>query len=195
MVFTGPPKIVVNPISQSATPDASVTLKCRGNGIGSIVYEWETREIDGVQWRPAGDHNRLTVRRPKESHQYRCVVSNEAGKTVSSISTISVISKYISFVKCCSVIYTLVEITTQPQDTWAPVGSTAILTCGASVSSGVGFFWIHNGSIFTGQVASFGGKSTLTITDVKKHDAGRYVCYLISGRLAITSDRAILTVV
>lgn len=92
-VFTGPPKIVINPISQSTAPDASITLNCRGNGIGSIAYEWETRKINGRYWRPAGYDDRLVVRRPKKSHQYRCVVSNEAGKTVSKISTISVLSE------------------------------------------------------------------------------------------------------
>ena len=96
LVLTGPPKIVINPISHSATPDASVTLKCRGNGIGSIAYEWETRSSDGGQWSAVGYRNRLTVRRPKKSHQYRCVVSNEAGKTVSRISTVNVLSKYIT---------------------------------------------------------------------------------------------------
>jgi len=93
------------------------------------------------------------------------------------------------------IIYKLVEISTQPQDTQATVGSTTSLTCGSSVSSGVGFFWIHNGNIFTGQVTSSGGNSTLIIASVQKHDAGRYVCYMVSGRLSIASNRAILTVV
>ena len=92
---TGPPTITIHPTSQLTTVSMSVTLNCEGTGRGSITYQWQTRNINGGQWSDISNSNnrRLVVRNLQESQQYRCVVSNEAGRTRSNVSTITVLSK------------------------------------------------------------------------------------------------------
>ena len=73
----------------------SVTLDGEGTGRGSITYQWETRSIAGGQWMKIRNNNRKRLMRILEqSQQYRCIVSNEAGKTTSNTATVRVLSKY-----------------------------------------------------------------------------------------------------
>ena len=94
-VFTGPPTITTHPTSQLTNISMSVTLDCEGTGKGSITYQWETSNINGEQWMNISDSNNkaLVVRNLKQSQQYRCVVSNEAGSTRSDIATVTVLSE------------------------------------------------------------------------------------------------------
>ena len=73
----------------------SVTLNCEGTGRGSISYQWQTRNINGGQWSDISNSNNRTpiVSNLQESQQYRCVVSNEAGGTLSNIATVTVLSE------------------------------------------------------------------------------------------------------
>jgi len=74
----------------------SVTLNCEGTGRGPISYKWQTRNINGRQWSDITNSNNrnLAVRNLKESQQYRCVVSNEAGGGMPSrFATITILSK------------------------------------------------------------------------------------------------------
>ena len=50
LVFTGPPTITTHPASQIVDISMSVTLECEGTGRGSIIYQWETGNINGGQW-------------------------------------------------------------------------------------------------------------------------------------------------
>ena len=52
----------------------------------------------------------------QESQQYRCVVSNEAGRTRSNVATITVLSKLVNYTMQLFVKYLLLEITTHPQN-------------------------------------------------------------------------------
>ena len=94
-VFTGPPTITTHPTSQLTNISVTVTLDCEGTGEGSITYQWETSNINGGQWMIISNSNskELVVRNLEESRQYRCVVFNEAGRTSSNVSTITVLSK------------------------------------------------------------------------------------------------------
>ena len=94
-VSTGPPTITTDPTSQLTTVSMSVTLNCEGTGRGSITYQWQTRNINGGQWSDISNSNnrRLVVSNLQESQQYRCVVSNEAGRIRSNVATVSVLSK------------------------------------------------------------------------------------------------------
>ena len=91
-------------------------------------------------------------------------------------------------------LYIDVEITTHPQDRLVPVGSMVNLTCTSSVSSDVTFSWTHNYSVVAGQPTSVGNTSILTITRVKRNNAGRYVCIVRHESLSVMSNTASLTV-
>ena len=91
-----PPIITTHPTSQLTTASLNVNLTCEGTGRGSITYHWETKNINGGQWMNISDSNSkaLLVSNFKQSQQYRCVVSNEAGRNTSNAATITVLSKY-----------------------------------------------------------------------------------------------------
>jgi len=93
-VSTGPPTITTHPTNQLTTISMSVTLNCEGTGGGSITYRWQTRNISGGQWNDISNNQRVVVRDLQESRQYRCVVSNEAGRTRSNVAIITVLSKF-----------------------------------------------------------------------------------------------------
>jgi len=95
-VSTGPPTVTTHPTSQLTTVSMSVTLNCEGTGRGSITYQWQSRN---GQWSSISNNSninnrQLVVRNLQESQQYRCVVSNEAGGTMSNEATITVLSKF-----------------------------------------------------------------------------------------------------
>ena len=95
-ISTGPPNIITHPTSQLITINMGVRLNCEGTGRGSITYQWQIRNINGGQWSDVNSSNnkRFVVRNLQESQQYRCVVSNEAGGTLSSIASVTVLSKF-----------------------------------------------------------------------------------------------------
>ena len=105
-VSTGPPTITTHPTSQLTTVSMSVTLNCEGTGRGSITYQWQNRNINGGQWRDINNNRRLVVSDLQESQQYRCVVSNEAGRTPSNVASVTVLSKYYqSIVVFCKIFF------------------------------------------------------------------------------------------
>ena len=94
-VFIGPPTITTHPTSQLTNVSMSVTLDCEGTGRGSITYQWETRSINGGKWISISNNKDIAVSNLQQSQQYRCVVSNEAGRTRSNVATVTVLSKHI----------------------------------------------------------------------------------------------------
>ena len=99
-VFTGHPTITTHPTSQLTNVSMSVTLDCEGTGRGSITYHWETSNNNGGQWMNISNSNnkRYLVRDLKQSRQYRCVVSNEAGGTRSDVAIITLLGKLYRYV-------------------------------------------------------------------------------------------------
>ena len=75
-----------------------------------------------------------------------------------------------------------------------PDGTFVSLSCTSSVSSDVTFSWTSDGGDVTGQSISTGDTSTLTITKVRRKDAGSYVCTAKSGPLSVMSNTATLGV-
>ena len=94
-LFTGPPTITTHPTSQLTNISMSVTLDCEGTGRGSITYQWETSNINRGQWTTICDSNSKTLV-VRNSQQYRCVVSNEAGSTRSDVATVTILSRFYS---------------------------------------------------------------------------------------------------
>jgi len=94
-VFTGPPTISTHPTSWLTTIDMNVTLNCEGTGRGSITYQWETSNINEEQWMiiSGSNNKRFVVRNLEQTKQFRCVMSNEAGRTRSNVATVTILSK------------------------------------------------------------------------------------------------------
>ena len=69
-----------------------MTLNCEASGGGTISYQWQ--EFRNGSWMDINNSNNAQygTDRLKELSQFRCVVTNEAGKATSSV-TISVLGK------------------------------------------------------------------------------------------------------
>ena len=94
-VLTGPPTIMIHPNDKVIAVNMSVILNCKGIGKGPIIYQWESRTINGRRWMNVRNSNNQNpvVMNSEQSQQYRCVVSNEAGSTRSNVATVTVLSK------------------------------------------------------------------------------------------------------
>ena len=91
LLFTGPPVIIVHPANKVINTTTSVTLRCKGTGGGSIMYQWEYKLIDEGQWMSISDSNteKIVIRNLQHTEMYRCIVSNGAGRTMSNVSTVT----------------------------------------------------------------------------------------------------------
>ena len=99
-VFTGPPTITTHPTSQVTNVSMNVTLDCEGTGRGLITYKWDARRLNTRHWLIINRSNNkiLVVKNLEQSQQYRCVVSNEAGRTQSDVATVTVLSKFNEYI-------------------------------------------------------------------------------------------------
>ena len=94
--YTGPPKITDHPTGGDVAMERSITLMCRANGLGTLVYSWE--RSSGNSWTTVSNDNTtlyttdttLTI----GEYMYRCNVSNEAGSDVSNRATVNVYGEY-----------------------------------------------------------------------------------------------------
>ena len=93
--FTGSPTITNPLIDQVRAFNESITLNCEATGNGTISYKWQ--EFNNGVWVDINNGNdpEYTTDRLTESSQFRCVVSNEAGKTNSTV-TVLVLGKCIA---------------------------------------------------------------------------------------------------
>ena len=91
----GIPTIMNHPISNNVVVGRSITLMCRANGPGILVYSWESF---GSNWTTVSDDNTTSyttdVTLAIGQYMYRCRVSNEAGSVVSNIATVNVYGEY-----------------------------------------------------------------------------------------------------
>ena len=65
-----------------------ITLKCKANGLGTIVYTWERRQLN-LTWTAVTDYN-STTHNVTDTGYYRCRVNNEAGSVVSQRTEVNV---------------------------------------------------------------------------------------------------------
>ena len=98
LLLTGPPIIITHPTNEVINATTSVTLNCNATGGGKITYRWES-SIDGGPWMLFfEDSSKIPVRALAQAMimKYRCIASNEAGRTVSNTSIVTVMGKPIS---------------------------------------------------------------------------------------------------
>ena len=95
MLFTGPPTIITHPTDKVTNTSESITLNCEGIGGGAITYQWEAGDVTEDEWTEISNSNAetLVIRNLEKSEKYRCIVSNEAGRTISNVSTVTLMGK------------------------------------------------------------------------------------------------------
>ena len=85
-----------HPIGNNVVVGRSITLMCRANGPGTLVYSWESSF--GSSWTTVSNDNTTSFTTDTTlaigQYMYRCRVSNEAGSVVSNIATVNVYGEY-----------------------------------------------------------------------------------------------------
>ena len=91
-VFTGHPTIIKPFNDEVIKYNERITLYCNASGDGTVSYQWQ--EFSNGSWMDISNsiNPKYTTDSLIESTQFRCVVSNEAGETSSSI-TVFVLGK------------------------------------------------------------------------------------------------------
>ena len=85
------------PVGNNVVVGRSITLMCRVNSPGTLVYSWESSS--GGSWTTVSNDNTTSYTTDTTlaigQYMYRCRVSNEAGSVVSNIATVNV------YGECC----------------------------------------------------------------------------------------------
>ena len=100
MLFTSPAIIVTHPNDAVINASQRVVLNCEGSGKGMLSYEWQVSNIDKSNWKNLTiNATNILVWNLRVSEKYRCLVYNEAGGSISNISTVTLMGMVLSFYK------------------------------------------------------------------------------------------------
>ena len=139
-------------VNMPAGTTAKFTVKASGTG---LTYQWQYRTSSTGSWKncTATGNKRATVSVPvtasRNGFQYRCKVTNSAGKTVNSkVATLNVVT---------------LKITAQPANKTVPIGTTAKFTVKATGST-LKYQWQYRSSSTAAwKSASATGSKTATV--------------------------------
>jgi hypothetical protein len=112
---------------------------------------------------------------PMQGDQFRCVVTNVSGSTISSVATLAVI--------------VAPTITAQPQPTSVQIGGEVSFSVAASGTAPFVYQWRRNGTAIAGATAS-----VLTLTNVQVTAAAEYSVQISNGAGSVQSTGAGLSV-
>lgn len=89
----------------------------------------------------------------------------------------------------------MTDITTDPEDRLAAVGTNVTLTCDATGADSLMYHWMRMGNKNIGLQATGVSTRTLVINNVTVADSGMYRCTVSSGDVTVTSKCGALSVV
>jgi hypothetical protein len=163
-----PPQITAEPSDKSATPGTSTYFRITaGNAsttFGYYDYQWQREPAGSAIWSDLSasstysgvTQSQLTLYNctlAMEGDQFRCVVTNTAGATLSSAATLTV--------------GTTPVITLQPLPLSSSVGQTVSLTVAATGTGPLTYQWYKYATLV-------GNTTTLTLGNLQLGDAGTY---------------------
>jgi hypothetical protein len=170
---TNPPAITQQPISQTNSAGAAVTLSVGASG-PSLSYQW-TFGGANLSGATAASLSRNPAQ-VADSGDYRAIVSNPYGRVTSSIATLSITSAP-------------PRITTQPQSQAIPEGQPGTFTVVAAGTPPLTYQWRKDTATIAGATAS-----AYTIGAVGSTNAGNYTVVVANGQGSVTSSVATLVV-
>ena len=96
ILCTDPPVITKSPMSHVVASNMETTLSCEASSLdNSVQYHWEKRNFQDSTWTAIASARNMSFKPSSmESQQYRCVVTNDAGRTNSAVANITVLGKY-----------------------------------------------------------------------------------------------------
>ncbi|HXA18670.1 MAG TPA: G8 domain-containing protein [Thermoanaerobaculia bacterium] len=142
------PGIAVQPLSQSSTSGASVTLSVTASGNAPFSYQWY-QGTAGTITSPIGTNSSTITVNPTVTTSYWVKVSNSCGATNSNTATVTICSPAV--------------IVTQPSSQTIPAGSPATLSVAAGGSTPFTVQW-YQGTSGTTTTPVGTNSSTFTVT-------------------------------
>ncbi len=183
-VGTSESTLAITTQPQDVTADVgdtvSFTVKATGSG---LTYQWQYSTDSGTTWKTSSNKTAkcsVSVTESKDGYQYRCVVTDENGDTVTSdAATLSITS---------------ISITVQPEDWTGSAGSKVYFTVEAT-GTDLSYQWqISTNGGTTWSVSSVTGE-TYQATIQESYDGRLYRCMVYNGDgEAVYSSSATLTV-
>ncbi|KAK3510448.1 hypothetical protein QTP70_006836 [Hemibagrus guttatus] len=189
------PSVSVEPRSVSVKQDETVSIRCRvTSGAPPVQLEWKRANnqplADNVKVGPDGSVLTITLARPGNQGQYRCIATNAQGKsTVTATLTVKPPQDGGTFV-CraqnkdgTSEVKVELKVeggaiepkaTVHQTDMMAVEGQTVTMHCQASGSPTPVITWSKLRAPLPWQHKAEGG--TLTLSNVGRQDSGQYIC-------------------
>lgn len=171
-----PPSILTQPLAQSVTAGANVSLTVTASGTSPLTYQWRkdgaaiagaTNSVFSVGNVQTGDAGSFSV-----------VVTNSVGSVNSNAAALTVTSVPVP-----------PAFTAQPQGQNVTAGSSVALTVTMGGTSPFTYQWRKDGTALAGATGA-----TLTLTNVQSANAGDYTVVVTNSAGSATSAAATLTV-
>jgi hypothetical protein len=158
-----PPMITIQPVSQTLVASTTAMLSVTATGTAPLRYQWR---VNGANL-PGATNSLLGISNVQgtEAGDYSVLAYNEAGSTVSSNATVSVIYAAFILQQPASVLARI-----KPDPDAAPATNATFSTIAYSTSP-LSYQWRFNGVVIPGAI-----DSTLTITNVQVTNGGQYIC-------------------
>jgi hypothetical protein len=165
--LTIPPSILTQPQSQTVAAGASPTLSVGAMGASPLVYQWR---LNGTNLSSAtGASLTLNNAQPANSGPYDVIITNLYGSITSSVANLSVLLPP--------------QVTGQPQDQTAVVGTNVTFAVTATGSSPLSYQWYFNGTPMNAAT-----NSTLVLNHISLGAGGIYSVW-VSNAVGSASSR------
>lgn len=172
------PVIVVQPRDTTIMAGSSCSFEVRATGEGTLAYQWRHNGVD-ITGATTAILSISLVGTSMDGDGYSCVVSNEAGRTVSRVAILSVKAS-------TSALY----IIEQPVNDTVPLGGNATFSVSVSNPDNVLYQWYHGSEVISGATSS-----TLVVRNVRASDsADSYWVRIKLGTQVVTSKQVRLII-
>ena len=168
-----PPDISTQPQSQTVPAGSSVTFTVVASGSAPLTYQWRK---DGANIGTNSATLALNNVQVANQGSYDVTVTNSAGSKQSEPATLTVTTSP-------------PQITAQPQNQIAPLGSSVTFNVTATGTAPLAYQWKKNTSPISGAT-----DAAYTIQSVQNSDVAGYTVTVTNAQASVTSDPATLTI-
>ena len=169
------PGVAVNPVSQTVSAGANVTLFVTATGSGPLSFQWKRNGVD-----LAGETSaalQINSATSANAGDYAVVVSNDTGTAASATATITIAAS------------SAPSIAVGPISQTTTASGTVTFVVQASGSGPVSYQWMKNGVSIAGA-----NSATLTLQNVQASDIGSYQVIVQNSSGAAASSEATLSI-
>lgn len=178
------PTITTHPSSQTIDAGKTVIFRSGVSGSGTIRYEWQKR--NGNSWQQisaqaVGPNFGISSVRGADAGQYRVVVTDANGTSVSNVATLTVRGE-------------VPTITTHPKSQTIAAGETVIFGVTMRSNTAVEYEWQKRSGTSWVPISAQAVGPRFGISAVSGGDAGQYRVVITNAMGSVTSNSAVLTV-